>query len=217
MKSKIVQGILQEKIIAISRGVSADRIVDTAEALYRGGVRFLEITFDQSNDTSDTATLGMIETLSDAMAGRMVIGAGTVVTPEQIDAVILARLPFVVTPNTNPSAIAKMVSTGIVVVAGAFTPSEIVQAYQAGASFVKLFPAHILGFDYVKAIVAPLSNIPLIAVGGVDEDNVDTYLQNGFCGVGVGVNMVKNSLIEEGRYDELTLLAQKFREKISGM
>ena len=98
----------------------------------------------------------------------------------------------------------------MVSIPGAFTPTEIATAYNAKANFVKLFPAGILGMDYIKAICSPLNHIPIVAVGGVNENNLKDFFAVGVKAVGVGSNIVKVSLINEGRYDELEALARKY-------
>ncbi len=205
--------INQHQIIAIVRGVPGDQILPTAKALHDGGIRLLEITFDQSGKTSSLDTGRSIEALARAFEGRMCIGAGTVMTVEQADIAAKAGAQYMISPHSDRAVIEHTKTIGSVSIPGAMTPSEIVQAYQWGADFVKLFPAGTLGEGYIKAIRAPISHIPLLAVGGIDELNLNRFLSLGLSGVGIGSNLVNLKLIREGRFDELTRLAEKFRVK----
>ena len=144
----------------------------------------------------------------------MCIGAGTVMTLEQADEAKRAGADFALAPDTNVNVIRHVVGLGMVSVPGAMTPSEIAAAYEAGAGIVKLFPAGDLGLDYVKAIRGPINHVPLMAVGGVDLDNVRKFLDNGFTSVGIGSNIVRNDLIEAGEFQKITELANAYVEKI---
>ena len=203
--------IRQEKIIAIVRGVAPEQILATAEALYSGGIRLLEITFNQSSPTSDQDTAGSIRLLCAALGDRMGIGAGTVMTPAQVQTAVAAGARYIISPNTDAAVIRTTRELGAISIPGALTPSEIAAAWQAGADFVKVFPAGTFGTDYIRAIRSPISHIPLLAVGGIDENNLNDYLDAGVCGVGIGSNLASLKLIREGRFDELTVLARKFR------
>ena len=165
----VLNWIEQHKIIAIVRGVPQDRILPMAQALFDGGIRLLEITFDQSSPTGNRDTGKSIEALAAAFEGRMCIGAGTVMNREQVDIAINSGARYMISPNTDATVIQYTKSVGSISIPGAMTPSEIVYAYQLGADFVKVFPAGTLGEEYIKAIRAPISHIPLLAVGGIDD------------------------------------------------
>lgn len=214
--NKTVEWIFQHKIVAISRKVKVKDMVKTAEALYRGGIRSLEITFDQASPNCISDTAESIRQVKAALGDKMCVGAGTVMTVEQAEAAADAGANFALAPDTNPTIIKKIVELGMVAVPGALTPTEIAAAYQAGASIVKLFPAGNMGLDYVKAIRGPINHVSLMAVGGVNLDNVKEFLDNGFTSVGIGSNIVKNSLIEAGKFDEIETLAAKYVKKIEG-
>lgn len=203
--------ILQEKIIAIVRGVAPEQILATAQALYEGGVRLLEITFDQSSTTGERDTAKGIRLLCEAFGDSLGIGAGTVMTPAQAQIAIQAGAGYIISPNTDAAVIRATKEQGAVSIPGALTPSEIVAAWQAGADFVKVFPAGTFGIDYIRAIRSPISHIPLLAVGGIDENNLNDYLDAGVCGVGIGSNLVNLKLVREGRFDDLAQLARRFR------
>ena len=214
MENKVVEWILKYQLVAISRGVKPELMVKTAKALYDGGVRSLEITFNQASDTCIQDTETSIKQVKQALGDKMCIGAGTVMTIEQAEAAYQAGADFALAPDTNIDVIKKIVKLGMAAVPGALTPTEIAAAYQAGASIVKLFPAGNMGLNYVKAIRGPINHVPLMAVGGVNVQNIREFLDNGFTSVGIGSNIVKNSLIEAGKFDEITALAKAYTEQL---
>ena len=140
----------------------------------------------------------------------MHIGAGTVLTEKQAELTKQAGGEFVISPDTNPKVIKRTKELGMVSMPGALTPSEIQLAHISGADFVKLFPVSNLGIDYVRAVKAPLSNIRLLAVGGVDLSNIPGYLDIGVCGFGIGSNIVSGKLIGQNDYKGLEELAKKY-------
>ncbi len=210
MKQKTIQWIQEQKLIAIVRGIDKKDILPTANALYEGGIRLMEITFDQRHPEQFCDTCDMIRLVADAMHGKMIVGAGTVLSPHQAEIAVDAGAAYLISPHTDPAVIARTVELGAVSMPGCMTPSEAVAAYQAGADFIKLFPAGTLGTDYIKAIKAPLSHIPMLAVGGVDEHNISAFLKAGCVGVGIGSNLVNPKWTKEGRFDLITEAARKF-------
>lgn len=212
--NKTVDWIFEHKIVAISRKVKVKDIVKTAEALYRGGIRSLEITFDQASSSCIVDTSESIRQVKAVLGDKMCVGAGTVMTVEQAEAAAAVGADFALAPDTNTTVIKKIVELGMVAVPGALTPTEVATAYDAGASIVKLFPAGNMGLGYVKAIRGPINHVPLMAVGGIDLDNVKEFLDGGFTSVGIGSNIVKNSLIEAGKFDEIEMLAAKYVKKM---
>ena len=210
MEQEVCKAIAQQKLIAIVRGVGSDQLIPMAEAMYEGGVRLMEITFSAKGTPSDQETAGNIAMLVKHFAGRMHIGAGTVLTPEQVELVAKAGGTFVISPDANADVIRKTKQLGLVSIPGALTPTEIQTAHRAGADFVKLFPVTGLGTEYVKAISAPLSHIKFLAVGGVDEHNMGDYLKAGVCGFGIGSSLANRKLIDAGDYSAITELAKKY-------
>ncbi len=206
--------INRHKIIAIVRGVDPEDILSAARALYDGGIRLIEVTFNQSSSTGVKDTTEAIKALSEEFGAEMAIGAGTVVSEEQCVLAIEAGARYIISPNMDKSVITKTVEMGCVSIPGALSPSEVNDAYKAGAHFVKLFPAGVLGLSYIKAIKAPLNHIPMMAVGGVDDKNLKEFLDAGLSGVGIGSNIVNTKLIKEKRFSELTDLAKKYTTQI---
>ena len=213
-KHILLKAVETHKIIAILRGISKDKLIKTAEALYDGGIRLLEITFSADGSVSDDDTAEGIAMLCKHFEGRMYIGAGTVLKTSQVFKTAEAGGRFIISPNTDKAVIEETVRLGLVSMPGALTPTEVVTAHNYGADFVKLFPVSNMGPDYVKAVKAPLSHVKLLAVGGVDENNMKDYLKAGVQGFGLGSNLVDKKLIEKEDYEGLTLLAKKFTEAI---
>ncbi len=199
----------EKKLITILRKVAPDRIVPVVEALREGGVRFVEVTFDQSSATGIADTAAAIRSIAEGFSD-VYVGAGTVMSVAQVDAAADAGARYIISPNTDVDVIHHTVERGMLSMPGALTPSEIALAYNEGASFVKVFPAGDFSPSYIKSIRAPLSHIPLLAVGGVDLDNMMSFYKAGICGFGIGSSIVRKDLIEAGNYGELSRLAARY-------
>ena len=202
--------IVKHKVIAIVRDVDKSKVADLAQALYIGGIRLIEATFNQSSLTRIEATTNSIKVIYKKMGDKMCVGAGTVMTKEQVRAAVDAGAKYIISPNTDIEVIEETKKLGAISIPGAFTPSETVNAYKMGADYVKLFPAGLLGIPYIKALRAPISYIPLMAVGGINADNLQEFLATGISGVGVGSSLVNVKLINEGRWEDIAELAKKF-------
>lgn len=214
MYEKIVEAIEREKIIVIVRGAEKEKLIPLAQAMYDGGIRLLEVTFDATGKVSDEQTAENIGSLVKYFDGKMLIGAGTVLKTSQVELVSKVGGSFIISPNTDEAVIKKTRELGMVSMPGAVTPTEIQQAHNFGASFVKLFPAGNLGPDYVKAVRAPLSHIKLTAVGGIHDGNMPDYLKAGASGFGIGTNIVDKKLLEAEDYAGITKLAEKYVEVV---
>ncbi len=210
MRNAVIQEIGNEKIIVIVRGVESNKLIPLAEAMYDGGIRLLEITYSTDGKISDEETAKNIEMLSKYFEGRMFIGAGTVITEKQVELTKKAGGRFIISPDTCENTIRKTRELDMVSMPGALTPSEIQNAHRYGADFVKLFPITNMGPEYVKAVKAPLSHIKLLAVGGIDENNMADYLKAGVCGFGIGTNIVNKTFIQNNEFDKITDLAKEY-------
>lgn len=215
MKQNVINDILEEKLIVIVRGIKSDVIIPLAEAMYAGGIRALELTYSASNAEEDEEVAGNIKRLTEHFGDKMMIGAGTVLNTKQVELTKAAGGKFIISPNVNKKVIKKTCELGMVSIPGALTPTESVDAYEAGADFVKLFPITNLGSGYVKAMKAPLSHIRFLGVGGIDENNMAEYLKAGVCGFGIGSNIVNKKLIEAGNFVEITELARVYTAQIN--
>lgn len=208
MREQTIRTILAEKVIAIVRGVDGRRCLDVAQALYDGGIRLMEVTYDQTDPSSFQATADAIAAVAESFEGRMEVGAGTVTTPELVELSARAGGRFIISPNTDPAVIRRSRELGLVSIPGAMTPTEILAAHQAGADLVKVFPVDRLGPSYLSAVLAPLRHVRLLAVGGVDAGNIPDFLRAGALGVGVGGSLVNARLVRDGELGEITRRAQ---------
>lgn len=214
MREQIIKNVYEQKIIAIIRGLSAGEAVLAAQALAKGGIRMVEVTFDQAAAGDYRPTTEAIRRIHEELGGEIMAGAGTVLTAEQVDLAQEAGAGYIITPNVNPAVIRYAKEQGLVTMPGAMTATEAQAAYEAGADFVKIFPAGILGASYIKAIRAPLSHIPMLAVGGINENNLQEFLNIGIAGFGVGGNLVNRKWIQNGEFDKITDLARVYVEKL---
>lgn len=210
MKDSVIEAINKYKIIAIIRGIEKNKLINTVEALYKGGIRLVEVTYSADGSVSDEQTADSIKMLSEYFEGRLFVGAGTVLHAHQVLLTAKSGGCFVISPDTKEDVIKKTNELSLVSIPGALTPTEIVQAHKYGADYVKLFPASNLKADYVKAISAPLSYIKLLAVGGIDTNNIPEYIKAGVCGFGIGSNIVDKKIIDDGNYEALCTLARKY-------
>ena len=215
-KNDVIDLISKEKIIVIVRGVKKDKLIALAEAMYAGGIRLLEITYDANQSPTDEQTAESIKLLTSHFGDKMIIGSGTTTKESQVVLTKNAGGKFIISPDTYDAVIKKTCECGLVSIPGAVTPSEIQTAHRCGADFVKIFPSVNLGCGYIKAISAPLSNIKFLAVGGIDETNMTDYLKAGVCGFGIGSNITNKKMIEENDWQGICELAKKYVSVVKG-
>ncbi len=214
MKNRIIESIKTNKLVVIVRGVEKEKLIPLAEAMYSGGVRLMEITYSADGKMPDEIVAESINLLAEHFKNEMHIGAGTVLKKEQVILTKEAGGSFIISPDVFENVIQKTVELEMVSMPGALTPTEIQRAHRLGADFVKLFPVTGMGVEYLKAIMAPLSNKPIIAVGGINENNMTEYLKAGVAGFGVGSNIIDKKMITKDDYDSITNLAKKYVEVI---
>ena len=206
--------VKERKIVAIVRGLKPEYIVRLGHAFEEGGIGLMEVTYNQKAPDTWKNTAAAIEAVEKEFGDRMLVGAGTVITPEQVSMTYNAGGHYLVTPSTQPEIIRMGKALGLGLYPGAFSPTEILEAWNAGADAVKVFPAGSLGPGYIKSVSAPLGNIPLMAVGGVNEKNAADYMKAGCVGLGVGGNLVNKEWIENGEWDKVTALAREFMKAV---
>ena len=207
--------VKERKIVAIVRGLSPEYLIRLGHAFEEGGIGLMEVTYNQSAPETWKDTANGIEAVEKEFGDRLLVGAGTVITLEQVSMTYNAGGHYLVTPTTQPEIIRAGKALGLGLYPGAFTPSEILAAYDAGADAVKVFPASCLGPGYIKAIRAPLSHIPLMAVGGVNEKNAADFIKAGCVGLGVGGNLVNKEWIRNGEWEKITALAKEFKKAVA--
>lgn len=211
----VLDAIQKEKLVAILRGVPEEKLDGVVDALIRGGVRILEFTFDHTSEADIQKNAEKICHTVEVYGDQVLVGCGTVLTIDEVEATCQAGGCLVITPNTNEAVIRRARELGMVAMPGALTPTEIEIAWRAGADIVKLFPAGELGLGYIKAVRGPLGFIPMSAVGGVKPENVADFLDAGVCGFGVGGQLVLPDAVKRGDYDAIYQRAKAFTEAIA--
>ena len=151
-----------------------------------------------------------IREIRDHFAGRLLVGAGTVLSAEEVKAAAEAGAKYIISPNVNAEVIRMAKVLGLVSVPGAMTPTEVQAAAGLGADLVKLFPADVLGLEYYKAIIAPLKHIRFVPTGGITTENMADYLRLGAAGFGIGSNLINAKQVKEGRFDLVEASARAF-------
>jgi 2-dehydro-3-deoxyphosphogluconate aldolase/(4S)-4-hydroxy-2-oxoglutarate aldolase len=207
MKHEVLISLRASGIVAVIRTESPGDLVAVARALSDGGVRFVEITM---------TTPGALDIIRDAVAqlkdANVFIGAGTVLDAETARAAIIAGAHFVVGPTFDPEVVRVCKTYGVLVMLGALTPQEILNAWKQGADVVKVFPANIGGPGYIKTIKEPLPQIELLPTKGVDLNTAGAFLKAGAIAVGVGSALVSKALMSAKDYVRITENARKFSQ-----
>lgn len=197
------------RIVAIVRGIPQESAEALADALYRGGIRVIEVTMNTPHASP------IIEKLSMKYGETMWVGAGTVWNIDAAVAAHKAGAKFFVTPNVDQKVIEFGVTHHIPVICGALTPTEVVNAYQGGAAIAKIFPASSMGVQYFKELQGPLAHIPLMAVGGISADNAAQYMAAGAWGVGVGGNLVDKTAIMAKDFEAISSYAIRLVDEVN--
>lgn len=203
-KQEILNKLHTLGLVAVIRGPSPELTVRMVEALAAGGVIGIEITYT----TPDAAAV--VRALDRAFGDSILLGMGTLTDPAQAVEALDAGARYLVSPVTDEALGRAMVATGLPVMIGALTPSEVFRAHQLGSDVVKLFPGSAVGPDYVKALRGPFPHIPIMPTGGVDEHNVADWFRAGVFAVGAGSQLSPTKLAREGRFDEITATAKRF-------
>lgn len=210
----ILKQLKEKKIIAIIRGVPSKDILETAKALIAGGICLMEITFDHTSEAGMQNTLDCYDILTRELGDQIVMGAGTVLTEEEVVLAYEHGAKYIISPDTDAAVIRKTKELGLVSMPGALTPTEVVQAWKYGADIVKVFPAGDLGTAYFKSIKAPLAHISVSAVGGVTENNIGAFAKAGADGFGIGSTLVNPKIVARGDFAQITETARKLVENL---
>jgi len=213
-REDIIKDIEKNKIIVIMRGFTTEQLIRSVDAMEKGGIRLVEVTFDQSGTVSDETTASYIRGLKENFEGKVRIGAGTVMTEAQVELAYEAGAEFIISPDSYEPVIRKTRELGMVSIPGVFTPTEAANAHRFGADFVKLFPNSEVEISYLKALAVPLSHIKFLAVGGVNHENLTEYFKAGAKGIGVATAIADKKAIFAGDYEEITRRAKLFTEQL---
>jgi 2-dehydro-3-deoxyphosphogluconate aldolase / (4S)-4-hydroxy-2-oxoglutarate aldolase len=204
MAESPLRRVLDSGIVAVVRAPDSDQLVEVARALAEGGVDVVEITMSVPN------ALDVLRQVREELGERVLLGAGTVLDTETARAVILAGAEFVVAPTLNLDVIRLCRRYDKLVMPGAFTPTEILAAWEAGADIVKVFPADVVGPAFFKAMRGPLPQIRLMPTGGVDLTTAADFLKAGACCLGIGGQLVEPKAVAERNFDRIRNLARQY-------
>ena len=200
----IIRRIINPGIVAVIRADSSEQLLDAARAMADGGVTTMEVTMTTPN------ALEVIRSVVDALGDRILMGVGTVLDDVTARLAILAGAEFVVTPVLRPDVIGLCRRYGKPIICGSYTPTEALNAHEAGADFIKLFPADTLGPKYIKALKAPLPQLQIIPTGGVDVNTCGDFIRAGCAAVAAGGSLVSKDVLARGDWPKLTDVSRQF-------
>lgn len=208
-KAKILEDIKELGVVAVIRGPSRDLTVQMVDALVVGGVRGIEITYSTPNAED------VVRELAKKHGDRILLGMGTLTEPAQVATAKDAGAQFLVSPVCEPELVKAMAGSGLLIMAGALTPTEVLLAHRLGSDVVKIFPGSLVGPSYVKALHGPFPNIPLMPTGGVSSANVAEWFAAGAVAVGAGSELCPPALAKAGRFEEISQKAAEFIQAVN--
>jgi 2-dehydro-3-deoxyphosphogluconate aldolase/(4S)-4-hydroxy-2-oxoglutarate aldolase len=205
-KTQVIDYLLEHQIIAVVRAKSRDQVIPLAEALVLGGVRIIEIT------TSTPDAISAIERAVRHFGDRALIGVGTILDAGTCSAALKAGAEFAVSPVCRPAFVPLAHQHDRPIMLGAYSPTEAQNAFEAGADFIKIFPAETLGPAYIRALHAPMPHLRIVPTGGIDVANVGDFLRAGCCAVGLGTSLISKEIMLKEDWGALTQRARQFAE-----
>lgn len=195
------------RVMAIIRGLGPEEVRGVARALLNGGIRCIEVTL---NSPGAIESIGIIA----SEFPEVVPGAGTVLEVEEVKEAVARGARFIVSPNVDPRVIEETKALGRISIPGAMTPTEIVQALKAGADYVKIFPASVVGYKFFREMKGPFKDLKMVATGGITPDDAAEYIRNGSYAVGLGSSLVPKEAVLKGDYNIIENLARKLVESV---
>ncbi len=204
-----VEKIRDLGVVLVVRAKGDEGTMKGIEAMIEGGVTAIEITFSVPN------AIAVIKSVKERFGSNIILGAGTVLNPSDAAGAVRAGAEYIVSPNTNPEVIGISKRLGVPVMPGAFTPTEVVNAWAAGADVVKIFPASVGGPAYIKALRGPLPHIPMMPTGGVNDKTAGPFIEAGAFALGAGSNLFDKKLLAAEDYKGLTSLAKSFMSGVA--
>ena len=208
-KKETLEKIHALGLLAVIRGPSPELTVKMVDALIAGGVYGIEITY------STPKAPEVVSELAQKHGDKILLGMGTLTEIEHARQAVQAGASFLVSPHCEKNLADAMVATGLPVMIGALTPTEVMQAYRYGSDVVKVFPGSLVGPDYIKALRGPFPNIPMMPTGGVNIENVAQWFAAGVFAVGAGSNLCPTAWAKEGRFDDISATAHDFVEAVN--
>lgn len=208
-KQEVIEQVKSLGLLAVIRGPSPELTVKMVSALVAGGVKGIEITYSTPNAEQ------VVAELAQKFGDDILLGMGTLTDPAQVNTARAAGACFLVSPVCEPELVRAMVASGLVVMAGALTPTEVFQAYRLGVDVVKIFPGSVGGPAYVKALKGPFPYIPMMPTGGVSASNVADWFAAGVVAVGAGSELCPPQLAKEGKFAEISQRAADFVKVIA--
>jgi 2-dehydro-3-deoxyphosphogluconate aldolase / (4S)-4-hydroxy-2-oxoglutarate aldolase len=208
-KEEITKKVKEYGVLAVIRGPSAELTIKMVDALIAGGVKGIEITYSTPQAAS------VVRNLAERYGAEILLGMGTLTRPEQAEEAVRAGATFLVSPICQVELVKAMLDTGLAVMTGALTPSEVFQAYTLGSSIVKIFPGSLTGPSYIKALRGPFPYIPMMPTGGVSLENIGEWFAAGAVAVGAGSELCPKQLAEAGEFDKISANARRFVEAIA--
>lgn len=199
-----LQRVLRSGLVAIIRSPSSEQLVAVARALWEGGIDVIEVTFTVPR------AVEVLSAVKRELGQHILLGAGTVLDPETARAALLAGAEFLVSPTLNRDVIQLALRYDKLVMPGAYTPTEILTAWEAGADIIKVFPADIGGPAYLKALRGPLPQVRLMPTGGVNLQTLPEFIRAGACAVGLGSALVEPAAVERGDLERIRELARQY-------
>src|SRR5438105_3231607 len=200
----VPQQLEASRLVAILRHTPEAAALKTVEALLKGGVCCIEVTFNTRG------VIDMLRAIGSRFGDEVLLGAGTVLDFEAAEQALEAGARFIVSPHTDVELVRTMAQRGVPSIPGAFSPSEVLNAWRAGASVIKIFPAGSVGASYVKDLLGPFNGFKLLPTGGIDLENAAGFMHAGAWGLGIGSSLVDTRLIEVGQFEEITRRAAAF-------
>ncbi|WP_437186579.1 bifunctional 4-hydroxy-2-oxoglutarate aldolase/2-dehydro-3-deoxy-phosphogluconate aldolase [Planctomicrobium sp. SH668] len=204
----VVEKILDRGLVAIIRAENGDQLLEVSKALIAGGIDVIEVTFTIPD------VLKTLTEIKTALGDQILLGAGTVLDPETARAAILAGAEYIVTPVVREEVIKLCRRYNVPCLAGAYTPTEVLTAWEAGAEIVKLFPGEIGGPAHLKALKGPLPQIRIMPTGGVNLDTLPEFIKAGACAVGMGSSLVEKDALARGDMQRIQQLAAAYVAKL---
>ena len=201
--------VLKSCLVAIIRANSGEQLVQVSRALHEGGIDVIEVTFTVPN------AVEVLAAVKRDLGKKILLGAGTVLDPETARAAFLAGAEFLVSPVVNLDVIRMGLRYDKLVMPGAYTPTEVLSAWEAGADVVKLFPADIGGPAYLKALKGPLPQVRILPTGGVNLQTLPEFFKAGACAVGLGSSLVEKDAVERGDFARIRDLARQYVDSVS--